>query len=111
MARNSSTQPSPPERPPDVLQWNCRALRQSATELNELFRLTGQPAALLLQETRGTEPGVTATMGTFSLPLSTPGITGGSKTRLSKLRPQFSYGVTSRRHRSTRRPTAPQCRK
>lgn len=65
MARNSSALPPPLERPPDVLQWNCRALRQSATELNELFRLTGQPAALLLQETRGTEPGVTGYNGYF----------------------------------------------
>ncbi|KAG0413323.1 hypothetical protein HPB47_009511 [Ixodes persulcatus] len=53
------------ERTPDALQWNCHTLRQSATELNELFRLLGRPAALLLQEMRGTEPGVTGYNGYF----------------------------------------------
>ncbi|KAG0425279.1 hypothetical protein HPB47_027541 [Ixodes persulcatus] len=42
----------------EALQWNSRSLRHSATELVELFRSTGRPAALLLLETQGTCPGI-----------------------------------------------------
>lgn len=51
---------------PDVLQWNCRSLGMSANELGELFRYEGQPTVLLLQETRGTTPGVPGYFGFFS---------------------------------------------
>ncbi|KAG0413173.1 hypothetical protein HPB47_009671 [Ixodes persulcatus] len=74
---NSSLAHPPPERPPDLLQWNCRSLRQSATELVELFRLTGRPAALLLQETRGTSPGISGFNGYFQ-PTIEHGLRGGS---------------------------------
>ncbi|KAG0410077.1 hypothetical protein HPB47_012789 [Ixodes persulcatus] len=74
---NSSLAHPPPERPPDLLQWNCRSQRQSATELVELFRLTGRPAALLLQETRGTSPGISGFNGYFQ-PTIEHGLRGGS---------------------------------
>ncbi|XP_042143361.1 uncharacterized protein LOC115310606 [Ixodes scapularis] len=74
---NSSSAHPPPERPPDLLQWNCRSLRQSAAELVELFRLTGRPAALLLQETRGMSPGISGFNGYFQ-PTIEHGLRGGS---------------------------------
>lgn len=63
---------------PHVLQWNCRSLRQSATELNELFRLIGKPAALLLQETRGITPGIAGYNGYFQ-PFIEHGRRGGTQ--------------------------------
>ncbi|KAH7945662.1 hypothetical protein HPB49_013635 [Dermacentor silvarum] len=46
-------------------QWNCRSLNQCAAELNALFEHVGRPAVLLLQETRGTTPGIRGYEGYF----------------------------------------------
>lgn len=59
------SQNKPAARTPDVLQWNCRSLKSCAAELGALFRHVGQPVALLLQETRGTNPGVQGYEGHF----------------------------------------------
>nr|XP_054918999.1 uncharacterized protein LOC129380865 [Dermacentor andersoni] len=50
--------PVSPEDTPDILQWNCRGLQACASELNLLFERIGYPSILLLQETKGTSPGL-----------------------------------------------------
>ncbi|KAH9365965.1 hypothetical protein HPB48_016630 [Haemaphysalis longicornis] len=52
-------------RCPDAIHWNCRSLRTCANELNLLFGHVGHPALLLLQETRGTQPGIRGYDGYF----------------------------------------------
>lgn len=59
------SQNKPAARTPDVLQWNCRSLKSCAAELGALFRHVGQPVALLLQETRGTNPCIQGYEGHF----------------------------------------------
>ncbi|CAN8002310.1 unnamed protein product, partial [Ixodes hexagonus] len=39
------------ERPPDILQWNCRSLRQNATELAQHKQLEQDLDVVALQET------------------------------------------------------------
>ncbi|KAH7942027.1 hypothetical protein HPB49_019868 [Dermacentor silvarum] len=62
---NSSGCNAVPELSADVFQCNCRSLNQCATELNARFKHVGRPAVLLLQETRGTAPGIRGYEGYF----------------------------------------------
>lgn len=49
-----------------ILQWNCRSLRANTAELGERLRtMVTLPVAILLQETRGTSPGIAGYQGYF----------------------------------------------